>query len=320
MSEIKVLFVDTTHPVLPKMFEDEGFVCHHYYGNKLDELKGIVSDYQVVIIRSKFKFDKLLIDTAKSLQIIGRVGSGMENIDVDYAKSKNIFCFNSPEGNRDAVADHAIGMLLSLTKNINKANNEVKTGQWYREPNRGFELNSKTIGIIGYGNTGSTFAKRLQGFDCKILAYDKYKSNFGNHNVIESELKDLFQYCDVLSFHIPQNKETKYYLNETFISQFKNPFILINTSRGQIVKTSALVSALKIGKIKAAALDVLEYEAVSFENLYSKKLPADFSYLIDSNNVILTPHIAGWTQESNIKLSEFLAKKIVAQLNIRNIT
>ncbi len=242
----------------------------------------------------------------------------MENIDIDYAKSKNIFCFNSPEGNKDAVADHAVGMLLSLTKNINKANNEVNSGQWNRELNRGTEINGKTVGIIGYGNTGSTFAKRLQGFDCEILAYDKYKSNFGNQNVIESDLIDIFQHCDILSFHIPLTNETKYYLCESFISKFEKNFTLLNTSRGQIVKTSALVSALKTGKIKAAALDVLEYEAVSFENLYSEKLPSDFSYLIESNNVLLTPHIAGWTHESNIKLSEYLAKKIINQISISN--
>ncbi|MEA3445255.1 MAG: NAD(P)-dependent oxidoreductase [Bacteroidota bacterium] len=310
MSKTKILFIDTTHPILPEKLEKAGFICHHFNSKSIDELKLIIADYQVLIIRSKFYLDKSLINAATSLKLIGRVGSGMENIDIGYAESKNITCLNSPEGNRDAVAEHALGMLLSLTNNLNRADRQVRQGQWKRETNRGISIQERTIGIIGFGNTGSAFAQRLQGFNCTILAYDKYKSGFGNKFVIEAGLEEIFSQSDVVSFHVPLNNETRYMLCEPFIASFKKDFLLINTSRGHVVNTSDLVVAMKSGKINAAALDVLEYEAVSFEDLYVKEMPCDLKYLVKSERVLLSPHIAGWTHESNIMLSDVLATKI----------
>lgn len=307
----KVLFIDTTHPILPQKLEKAGFICDHFSSTSIDELKNLMPTYQGLIIRSKFKIDKELIDLASSLKFIGRVGSGMENIDVEYAQNKNIACFNSPEGNRDAVAEHALGMLLSIMNNLYRANREVSMGVWKREANRGIEIMGKTVGVIGYGNTGSAFAKRLSGFDCQILAYDKYKKGFASSNVKESRLADIYTQADIVSLHVPLTSETKFMVDKKFISSFQKPVFLINTSRGPVVKTSALVAALESGKILAAALDVLEYEATSFEQIYEKNLPSDFHYLINSDNVLLSPHIAGWTFESNIKLSEILANKII---------
>ncbi|MCF8372702.1 MAG: 2-hydroxyacid dehydrogenase [Bacteroidales bacterium] len=307
----KVLFIDTTHPILPQKLEKAGFSCDHFPSTSLDELKNLLPTYHGLIIRSKFKIDKELIDLANSLKFIGRVGSGMENINVEYAQSKNIACFNSPEGNRDAVAEHALGMLLSIMNNLNRANQEVRMGIWRREANRGSEIMGKTVGIIGYGNTGSAFAKRLSVFDCHILAYDKYKTGFSSSYVKESNLADIYSHADIVSLHVPLSSETKYMVDEKFISSFHKPVFLINTSRGPVVKTSDLVVALESGKIRSAALDVLEYEATSFEQIYEKDLPGDFNYLINSDKVLLSPHIAGWTFESNIKLSEILADKII---------
>lgn len=306
----KVLFIDTTHPILPQKLEKAGFISDHFSSTSIDELKKILPQYQGLIIRSKFKINKELIDMATSLEFIGRVGSGMENIDVGYAKSKHVACFNSPEGNRDAVAEQALGMLLSIMNNLYRANQEVKSGIWKREANRGTEIKGKTVGIIGYGNTGTAFAKRLSGFDCKILAYDKYKSGFTNAIAKECSLEDIFTHADIVSLHVPLTEETKYLVNDKFVSSLHKPIFLINTSRGPVVKTSDLVSALETGKIRAAALDVLEYEDSSFEQLYSKT-PADFNYLINCDRILLSPHIAGWTHESNIKLSEILADKII---------
>ncbi len=249
---------------------------------------------------------------------IARIGAGMEHIDVAYAESKGIKCLSSPEGNRNAVAEHALGMLLTLLNNISKANNEVKDGQWLREPNRGTELKGKTIGIYGYGNTGSAFAKVLMGFDVKTLAYDKYKKNFGNEFAEESLPEEIFSEADVLSLHLPLTDETKYLVDNSFLSRFQKNIYLINTSRGQIVKTDDLVKNLKSGKVSGACLDVLEYEETSFEGIKSLLLTpqslinADWKYLTESRNIILTPHIAGWSFESSEKMARILAEKIIA--------
>jgi len=256
----------------------------------------------------------------------------MENIDVAYATQKGIACVNSPEGNRDAVAEHALGMLLCLFNNITKANAEVKNGKWLREENRGIELCGKTVGIIGYGNMGAAFAQRIQGFGVKVLAYDKYKTNFGNEFVKECSLQEIFEQADVLSLHTPLTEETNYLINDTFINSFKKPIYIINAARGKCLNTADLVKNIESGKVSGACLDVLEYEAVSFEGnafLHSAKpskknksdeliddkdIPRPMQYLMKSDKAILTPHIAGWTHESNIKLAKFLAEKIIAVL------
>lgn len=305
----RVLFIDSTHPVLPDLLHSYGCECDLFFSKTYKDYCEIIDNYQGVVIRSGIPFDKNIIDKAKELKFIARVGAGMENIDVDYAASKGIQCLNSPEGNRIAVAEHAIGMLLALNNRILIADQEVRKGIWIREENRGIELNGKTLGIIGYGNMGSAFAKRLSTFGLKILAYDKYKKNFAPSYVEECNMEEIFDKSDFVSLHIPLTGETKYLVNKNWISSFRKPFVLLNTARGPIVKSDDLVEALKSGKITGACLDVIEYEETSFE----KTSIADtetFDFLKKSEKVILTPHIAGWTHESNIKLSVFLAEKI----------
>jgi D-3-phosphoglycerate dehydrogenase len=246
------------------------------------------------------------------LKFIARSGSGLENIDTKICKDLGVRVYNSPEGNRNAVAEHALGMLLSLLHKIQKADKEVRQGEWNRESNRGEELDGKTVGIIGYGNNGAAFAKKLRGFDVRVLAYDKYKSGFGDHFVQECTLNAILEQADVISFHIPQNKETRSFLNKEFVASMQKPFYLLNLSRGKIVDTSAVVEGLQNGKIKGAGLDVLEFESKSFESFFEQELPGSFSYLINSENVVLTPHVGGWTSESYVKLSSVLADKILA--------
>lgn len=309
-----VLFVDSTHYRLPEKLSQSGFNCDYKSNITPENIIKIIPKYDGVIIRSKIKIDKTIIDAATNLKFIGRVGAGLENIDVEYATQKGIKCFNSPEGNRDAVGEQALGMLLTLFNNILKADAEVRAGKWIREGNRGLEIKGKTVGIIGYGNMGGAFAQRLKGFEANVIAYDKYKINYSDEFVAEKELEDLFEQTDILSLHIPLTEETKFMVNDKFINRFKNDIYIINTARGKVLKTEDLVKNMKSGKVLGTALDVLEYEQVSFENLHSgNDLPEAFQYLIKSNNVVLTPHIAGWTHESNIKLSEYLADKIIKE-------
>lgn len=313
--QLKVLFVDSTHQRLPEMLKKAGFYVD-YNPDKVtpENITEIIPGYDGIIIRSKMKIDKKIIDIASNLKFIGRVGAGLENIDVDYAESKGIKCFNSPEGNRDAVGEQALGMLLTLFNNIIKADLEVRNGQWLREENRGLEIKGKTVGIIGYGNMGSAFAQRLKGFEANVIAYDKYKFDYSDEYVKEKTLNDLFEQTDILSLHVPLTYETKFMICNEFINKFKKNIYIINTARGKVLKTNDLVKNMVSGKVLGAALDVLEYEKVSFENLHSdNKLPDAFEYLIKSNKVVLTPHIAGWTNESNVKLSEFLAKKVIKE-------
>ncbi|MCF6241541.1 MAG: hypothetical protein L3J74_09380 [Bacteroidales bacterium] len=308
---MKVLFIDSTQAILKARLEKAGFECDYLPNLPIEEILNKIHIYEGIIIRSRIKLDKQILDKAKKLKFIGRVGAGMENIDVEYALKKGIKCYNSPEGNRDAVGEHALGMLLALFNKLCIANNEVRQGVWQREANRGIEIKGKTIGIIGYGNMGSAFAQRLAGFEANIIAYDKYKKGFGNELVKEVNLKDIFYYSDVLSLHVPLTNETEYLIKSDFINRFAKPFYLINTARGKVVKTSDLVHALKTGKILGAALDVLEYEQSSFEKIQQSNNNPDFKYLTESKQVILSPHIAGWTQESNIKLATFLTDKII---------
>jgi D-3-phosphoglycerate dehydrogenase len=259
--------------------------------------------------------DKEMLDKAKMLKFIGRVGAGMESIDLEYAASKGIVCLNSPEGNRDAVGEHAIGMLLCLFNKLKQADLQMRKGIRDREGNRGIEIKGKTIGIIGYGNMGSSFAQRLIGFDCNVIAYDKYKSGFGNEFVKEVSLNEIFNDTDILSFHVPLTDETNYMLDEAFINQFAKDFYLINTARGQVVNTEALVLGMKAGKIKGCCLDVIEYEKFSFEEINATQLPDAYQYLIKAENVLLSPHVAGWTIESKYKLAKVLAEKIIQLFN-----
>ena len=308
----KILFIDSVHPSLQKELEKAGFQCDLKYDLSKEQITDSIKDYQGVIIRSKIKLTKEIIDKAVQFQFIARVGSGMENIDVEYAESKGIKCLHAPEGNRDAVAEHAIGMLLALFNNIVKANHEVRKGEWTREGNRGVELAGKTVGILGYGNMGSAFAKRLEGFNVHVLAYDKYKKKYSDGHVKECTLTELFEQTDVLSIHIPLTEESLFMINDQFINSFKKNIYIINTARGKVLKTEDLVKSMKSGKITGACLDVLEYEDVSFEKLNSelKTQSSELGYLINSSKTILTPHIAGWTHESNKKMALILAEKI----------
>ncbi|PCI34865.1 MAG: hydroxyacid dehydrogenase [Flavobacteriaceae bacterium] len=307
---MKVLFIDKNHKLLKIELEKLGCHCVEAYDISKEEIEGNIHLYDGIIIRSRFNIYKDFIDKASRLKFIARVGAGLESIDVDYATSKGIALISAPEGNRNAVGEHALGMLLALFNNLKQADLEIRQGQWNREKNRGVELEGKTVGIIGYGNMGKAFAKKLQGFDVNVICYDLLP-NVGNKHCTQVSLEELQNTADVLSFHTPFNKQSHHMFNTHFINQFKKSFYLINTARGSAVKTDDLVAALKSKKVLGACLDVLEYEKLSFENLFENNhLPSAFSYLIQADNVLLSPHIAGWTVESNIKLSQTIVDKI----------
>jgi D-3-phosphoglycerate dehydrogenase len=308
---VKILITEPVDSVLQEILKKNGFQCRYQPDITFEELKTIAKNFNGLIIRSKFSLQKDFLSANKHLKFIGRLGSGMENIDTEFAEELGIHCLNSPEGNRDALGEHALGMLLALMNNMLRADSEIRRGIWQRNENRGHEIHGKTIGIIGYGNMGSAFAQRLTGFDAQVIAYDKYKSGFSNEFVREVGKTELFEKTDILSVHVPQNQETMFMIDNEFVQKFSKPIYLINTARGKIVKTSDLVENLKSGKIIGAALDVLEYEKSHFENLYAENLPSDFQYLIESEKVILTPHIAGRTFESEKKLAFFLTEKIL---------
>jgi len=308
---MRVLFADSNHPILHETLSAAGIQCDLFWDKTMEELIQRLPDYEGLVIRSRFKVTKDILEKATKLKCIGRVGAGMENIDVVYAEKKNVKCLCVPEGNKDAVGEHALGMLLMLLNNLKKADAEVRNGIWLRAENRGYEIKGKTVGIIGFGNMGSAFAKKLSGFECKILAHDKYKKDFGNDYVIESSLQDLCNECDVVSIHLPLTEETTYLVDKKFLSQFKKEIYFVNTARGKCVNTEDLVEALKSGKVKGACLDVLEYEKVSFEGIAASDMPEPMRFLIHSDKVILSPHIAGWTHESNYKMSMMIAEKMI---------
>ena len=308
---MNILHLDKNHELLINQLNDLGFTNHEDYSSSKSEIEAKISDYDGIIIRSRFTIDKQFLNAATNLKFIGRVGAGLENIDGDYAEQKGVTLFNAPEGNRNAVGEHSLAMLLSLFNKLNKANSEVRQGKWQREDNRGLELDGKIIGLIGYGNMGKAFAKKLRGFDVEVLCYD-IKDNVGEANCKQVSLKELQERADVLSLHTPQTELTINMVNTKFINNFKKPFWLINTARGKSVVTQDLVEALKSGKILGAGLDVLEYEKVSFENVMSSEVETSqpFKYLTTADNVLLTPHVAGWTIESKEKLAQTIVDKI----------
>lgn len=312
---MKVVFLDVVHSVLEERLLDAGFICVDATKISKEECGEVIKDADGIAIRSRFRMDKDFLSQAGQLKFIARSGAGMENIDIDYCESNNITLFNAPEGNRNAVGEHALGMLLSLFNKIPTADTEVRNGKWDREGNRGVELDGKTVGLIGFGNNGQAFAKKLRGFDVDVLAHDKYKSGFSDQFVKEATLEEIYKKADVLSFHIPQNEETIYYANNEFFNSFLKNIYLINLSRGKVVQTSALVQAMKAGKVLGACLDVLEYEKSSFESFFEQDLSPDFKFLLEAKNVILSPHVGGWTHESYFKLSNVLADKILNQFN-----
>lgn len=307
---MRVLFLDTVHEHLASHLTRMDYECVDGTELSREQVLQQIATYDGVVIRSRIKLDKELLEAAKNLRFIARAGAGMENIDVSFAKMLGIQCFNAPEGNRDAVAEHTIGMLLSLFNHINTADIEVRKGLWLREENRGVELLGRTVGLIGYGNTGQALAKRLAGFGVLMYAYDKYKKGYSDDLVIETNLQSIYQEAEVVSLHVPLTLETYHMINDAFFEKLNYPIYLINTSRGAVVDTEALVRAIESGKVLGACLDVLEFEKFNFEQIENEEIPPAFQYLIDSSKVILTPHIAGWTQESNAKISHVLAEKI----------
>ncbi|TXN37321.1 hydroxyacid dehydrogenase [Flagellimonas hymeniacidonis] len=305
---MKILHLDINHPLLLEQFTQLGFENHEDYISSKEEVEKKVHLYDGIIIRSRFTLDRQFLDQATNLKFIGRLGAGLENIDTSYAKQKGVFLASAPEGNRNAVGEHTLGMLLSLMNKMTKANREVKKGKWDREGNRGIELEGKTVGIIGYGNMGRAFAKKLQGFDVEIICYD-IVGGVGDDNARQVGIMEFQQRSDVVSLHVPQTDLTASMVNAEFINAFHKPFWLLNTARGKCVITKDLVRGLKSKKILGAGLDVLEYEKKSFENMFVQK-PKAFKYLRKAKNVLLTPHVAGWTIESKEKLAQTIVDKV----------
>lgn len=307
---MKVLFLDTTHASLQEGLEKLGCTCDLDNTSSKEDIITKLPQYDALVIRSRFKLDASFLDSGKHLKFIARVGAGLENIDCEHAEDLGIHLISCPEGNRQAVGEQAVGMLLMLFNNLRKADQEVRDGKWIREGNRGVELQGKCVGIIGYGNMGGSFARCLQGFRCEVLTYD-IQDGVGDQYARQVALEELFEKADILSIHTPLTEETAYMVNRTFIDRFKKPIYFINTARGPITKTDDLAAALKSGKVLGACLDVLEYEKTSFENLFlDGNMPAVFEYLISSENVVLSPHIAGWTHESNRRMSETIILKV----------
>ncbi len=309
MKNMKVLITDYVHKILIEGLKANNFDVAYLPEIKLEETKKIIQDYCVVVINTKTVMDKDMIDKAKNLMLIVRLGSGLDIIDLEYAKKKNIIVRNTPKGNRNAVAEHALGLLLSLFNNINQSSFEVKNMIWNREENRGIELEGKTIGIIGFGNTGSQFAKKLSGFDVEILAFDKYKQRFAENirYVREVGIDSIFEESDIVSFHVPLTKETYHLFDLKFINKFKKSFYLINTSRGKVVNTKDLILGLQKSKVLGAALDVLENEKI---DTYTNEELTMYKNLFELKNVVITPHIAGWTKESKLKIAELVLNEI----------
>ena len=307
---MKILLLDNNHPLLQQGLEALGYQCDIDYTSTKKEVEKKLSNYLGIVIRSRFLIDKTFINAGINLKFIARVGAGLESIDTKYATQKGIHLIAAPEGNANAVGEHTLGMLLSLFQKLNNADKSIRQGKWLREAHRGLELDGKTVGIIGYGNMGKSFAKKLQGFDVNLICYD-IKDGVGDANCKQVSLQELQQKADVVSLHTPHNKQSFKMINTHLINGFAKPFFLLNTGRGTAIVTEDLVEALKSGKILGAGLDVLEYEKTSFENLFeNQKIPQAFAYLIQANNVLLTPHIAGWTVESKIKLAQVIVNKV----------
>lgn len=305
-----ILIIDELHNELILKLKEFGFLVDYKPLIEKKEIENIIGNYNGLLLRSKIKIDSVLIEKAIKLEFIGRAGSGLENIDTLFAEKRGIKCFNSPEGNRDSVGEHAIGLLLSLLNKISKSNNEIKTGIWNRNDNWGTELKGKTVGIIGYGNMGSSFAKKLSGFDVKVIAFDKFKKKFSDNYVQEVSMKVLFKDSDILSIHVPLTEDTNHMVTTEFLKKFNKNIYLLNTSRGQVVRTKDLSENIENGKVLGAGLDVLEYENFGFENIVVNNSNEELKYLLNSDKVIITPHVAGWSQESYYKISMVLAEKI----------
>ena len=324
---MNILHADTNHPILMKKLEEAGHHNVEGYEQTREETLQNQHLYDGIVIRSRYQIDREFIDAAPNLKFIARVGAGLESIDAEYAEERGIKLFSAPEGNRNAVGEHALGMLLSLFNKLNKADREVREGLWHREENRGIELDGRTVGLIGYGNMGKSFARKLRGFDVDVIFYD-LKDGIADDNARQVEYAEFFEKADVVSLHTPWTEETDQMINTAFINKFKKPFWFINTARGKSVVTADLVKALKEGKILGAGLDVLEYEKASFESLFSNKknvsisaadaIPEAMRELMFMPHTLLSPHVAGWTVESHEKLATVIADKIISEFGNGN--
>jgi D-3-phosphoglycerate dehydrogenase len=304
----KVMFIDTVHPVLQEVLESIGYNCEDFTTKSTDEITTYIPNFQGVVIRSKFKLTKELMIKATNLKFIARSGSGLENIDVDFASQKNIQCFNSPEGNKDALGEHCVGMLLSLFNNINLSHQQVSAGVWLREANRGVELKGKTVGLIGYGVMGKSFAEKLSGFGARVIAFDNNKTDFSSSIVEEVSMRVIYEQSDVISLHVNYVDENYHMINQDFINAFIKNIYIINSARGKCLDTEHLITALKTGKVLGACLDVLEIETTDFQiNETANKILKELS---EFKQVLLSPHVGGWTTESYFKLSKVLGDKI----------
>ena len=307
---MKVLHLEENHPTLIEGLQALGFQNDAAYNDSLKEIRAKIDQYEGLIIRSKYPIDEDLLARARKLKFIGRVGAGLENIDVNAVESRNIYLLNAPEGNRNAVGEHALGMLLSLMNRLNSGDAAIRSGRWDREGHRGWELSGRTVGIIGYGNTGKSFAQKLSGFTVKTLCYD-ILDNVGDKFARQVSLEKLQSQCEVISLHIPQTPQTLGMINNKFIANMTHPFWLLNTARGSAVVTVDLVEGLKSKKVLGAGLDVLEYETRSFSTTFNEEEPPPaLEYLMDADHVLLSPHVAGWTQESHVKLATTIVDKV----------
>lgn len=306
---MRILLLDKNHPLITEQLLEKNFILEEDFTSSYDEVCSKIENYDGVIIRSRIPLDKNFLERAKNLKFIARVGAGMENIDIPVAEKLGIQLINSPEGNRDSVAEHVVGMLLVLMNRLFIASQEVKNGIWLREENRGDELLGKTVGLIGYGNMGKATAKRLSGFGCTVIFHD-ILPGLSDEYATQVSLEELKDRAEVLSLHIPLTVESYYLIDGSFLSEMKNDFYFINTARGKNVETKSLVEAMRSGRVKGTCLDVLEYEKSSFENLETEN--EDLKYLLESEKAIVTPHIAGWTHQSKEKLAQVIADKIIA--------
>ena len=307
---MKVLHLEENHPALLEGLQALGFENDAAYTDSLHEILAKIDQYDGLIIRSKYPINEDFLSRAKKLKFIGRVGAGLENIDLKAVELRNIHLLNAPEGNRNAVGEHTLGMLLSLMNRLKAGDAAIRSGQWDRESHRGWELSGRTVGIIGYGNTGKSFAQRISGFEVKTLCYD-ILDNVGDQFALQVSWEMLQSQCEVISLHIPQTQQTRGMIDKKFIAGMAHPFWLLNTARGSAVVTDDLVTGLKSKKVIGAGLDVLEYETQSFSSIFDEKeLPSALLYLIEAENVLLSPHVAGWTQESHFKMASTIVEKV----------
>ncbi|GJM33323.1 MAG: 2-hydroxyacid dehydrogenase [Saprospiraceae bacterium] len=306
----KILFLDRAHPYLWEKLQSLGYDCQLDIESNYEGVTAKIHNYFGIVMRSRINIGPELLDQAKQLAFIAREGVGTEHIDVVYAENKDIQVITSPEGSRDTVGEHTLGLLLCLMNNLARADREVRAGKWIREGNRATEIKGKTVGVIGYGNMGMAFAQRLSGFECKVIAYDKFKTDYGDQYATAVDLETLFHESDIISLHIPYFSENKHLVNNAFLSRFRKNIYVVNTARGLVLDTEGLVKHLKSGKVLGAALDVLEYEESSFDFIQFDQMPDAFRYLTEASNVVLSPHIAGWSFESKEGHARVLGEKI----------